>query len=456
MTIKTLARLLVCGALFVPVAAASTSAQSASRTHVHDPEAEALEQLLTGAQAALDQHDFAAAAEKYQEYIAKKPDDAYAHFQLGYAYTALQRPQDAETEYAKAAELDPKMGVAYTNLGMTLLDLGQAEAAVEPLEKAAELEPTDAKMRFLVGMAFERAGKTADAIAQYEEAEKLDGNGIAIHLALGNALLASNRAADAETEFRAAISQQPESAPAQLGLARSLIAEKKFDEATKDLADYLKARPNDADARIERASLLINSGQYAEGLAELDRMTASAPNPPGQPDTTGQPAANKTIELRETSLRAQALIGQKNYAAAIPVLQKAVALAPNDAQFPAVLGHAYIETKNYPEAVRTLSAAFKMDSTSNDVLGDIITAEYLNKNYKAALQAIDLFARRKPLPLASWFLRASCYDKLGEVQQALTAYQKFLKMNTDLNNDMYFIATARVRTLERELKDKKR
>jgi tetratricopeptide (TPR) repeat protein len=235
-----------------------------------------------------------------------------------------------------------------------------------------------------------------------------------------------------------------------------LIAEKKFDEASTELANYLKIRPSDPNARIERASLLINSGKYPEGLAELDRVTASPPSPAGQPGATGQPAADQTIELRETSLRAQALIGQKNYAAAIPVLEKATALAPNNAQFPAALGHAYIETKNYPEAIRTLSAAFRMDSTSNDVLGDIITAEYLNKNYQAALQAIDLSAQRKPLPLASWFLRASCYDKLGEVQQALTAYQKFLGMNTNLNNDMYFIATARVRTLERELKDKKR
>jgi tetratricopeptide (TPR) repeat protein len=133
-----------------------------------------------------------------------------------------------------------------------------------------------------------------------------------------------------------------------------------------------------------------------------------------------------------------------------------MALAPHDSEFPAALGHAYMETRKYPEAVSFLSAAFKMDPASNDVLGDIATAEYLNKNYQAALQAVDLLAQRKTLPLGSWFLRASCYDKLGQVQQALAAYQTFLHMNTDLNSDMYFIAAARARTLERELKEKKR
>src|SRR5208282_5017903 len=128
---KVYARRLLCGALpFVFGAAASLFAQSLacralaaqtvgeSHTRIHDPEAEALQKLLADAQAALDANNYAVAAEKYQEYLAKQPDDAVAHFQLGYAYTALQRPADAKTEYARAVELDPKMAPAYLNLGM--------------------------------------------------------------------------------------------------------------------------------------------------------------------------------------------------------------------------------------------------------------------------------------------------------------------------------------------------
>jgi Flp pilus assembly protein TadD len=440
---RILARLLVCGALSVSVAATRLPAQTPSRTRIHDSEAEALQKLLADAQAALNRHDYADAAKKYQDYIAKVPHDAYAHFQLGYTYTALARPADAKTEYAKAAELDPKMGAAYLNLGITLLDLHDPGGAVEPFEKAADLEPTDAKRRFLVGVALERAGKTTEAIQQYEAAQKLDGNSVEIEKALGQALLGAHQPEKAETYFRTLLEKQPNDPEAHWGLARSLIAEKKFDQASAELDTYLKSQPNDVEARIECASLLINAGKYAEGLAELDRA-AGAPRP------------GQLVELRELSLRAQALLGEKDYAAAIPVLEKAIALAPDDPHFPAALGHARIETRNYPEAIRVLSAAFKMNPTSNDVLGDLVTAEYLNKNYQAALQGVDLLAQRQTLPLGSWFLRASCYDKLGEVQQALAAYQKFLQMNTDRNNDMYFIATARVRALERELKDKKR
>jgi tetratricopeptide (TPR) repeat protein len=116
----------------------------------------------------------------------------------------------------------------------------------------------------------------------------------------------------------------------------------------------------------------------------------------------------------------------------------------------------YLENKQYADAVRELIAAFKMDSASDDVLKDLVLAQYLNKNYPAALEGIDLLSKRESLPPGSWFMRATCYDKLEQPANALEAYQRFLQLNKDQNNDMYFEAAARARTLTRELRDKKR
>ncbi|MGH9758078.1 MAG: tetratricopeptide repeat protein, partial [Candidatus Acidiferrales bacterium] len=84
------------------------------------------------------------------------------------------------------------------------------------------------------------------------------------------------------------------------------------------------------------------------------------------------------------------------------------------------------------------------------------TAEYLNKNYAAALKALDILSQRKALPAGTWFIRGTCYDRMGQIAEALDAYQKFLQLNRDQNNDMYFEATARARTLQHELEEKKR
>ena len=100
--------------------------------------------------------------------------------------------------------------------------------------------------------------------------------------------------------------------------------------------------------------------------------------------------------------------------------------------------------------------ALKASPNSEDVLKDLILAEYLSKNYPTTLKALELMEKREALPLGSWYIRASCYDKLNQRPEALAAYQKFLSMNTDENSDMYFEAAARARTLKREIDEKKR
>ena len=86
-------------------------AQSANapRKRVADPAAQALNDLLNAAQTAIDKQDFEGAAQDYRDYLAKKPDDAVVHYDLGYVYSALNRGGDAKDEYRRAIALDPKM-----------------------------------------------------------------------------------------------------------------------------------------------------------------------------------------------------------------------------------------------------------------------------------------------------------------------------------------------------------
>jgi tetratricopeptide (TPR) repeat protein len=160
--------------------------------------------------------------------------------------------------------------------------------------------------------------------------------------------------------------------------------------------------------------------------------------------------------LSALKLRGQILFQLKRYDDAIAVLEKAAKLGPQDADIPAQIGHLYLEKRAYADAARELLVAFKMNPQSNDVLGELVAAEYLGKNYESALKALDLLSQRGELPAGTVFIRATCYDKLGQATQALDWYQKFLQLNKDENNDMYFEATARVRFLIRETKEKKK
>src|SRR5579872_6360381 len=97
----------------------SPGSQSQSRKEtIHNP----LNDYLDEAQRDIDKSDFTAAIAPLQKFIAEKPDVAFAHFQLAYAYTALKQVPEARAEYEKAISLDPKMTEAYLNLGILLSD----------------------------------------------------------------------------------------------------------------------------------------------------------------------------------------------------------------------------------------------------------------------------------------------------------------------------------------------
>jgi len=433
-------------AICAPLAACTLRADAAqnsgvTRTRIHrDAAAAELNELLTDAQTAVQQKDFDTAAKDYEQFLVQKPDDAIVHFDLGYVYTALNRPGDAKTQYQRAIALDPKMGAAYLNLGLTLLQSSPAEA-VDPLQHAADLLPDQERPKFLLATALERSGKLNDAIAQYQAAEKLNPKDFDTHLALGLALLHTNRLPGAEKEFRAALALQPESPEsdeAHLGLGQCLIAQKQYQPGIAELAAYLKNHPNDARIRVERAAALVDLGQLDEAMAELNRAASKGPE------------STDALELR-----ARIYFAKQQFANAVPPLQQAVALAPQDANFRALLGHALLESKDYPDAVTQLLQANKLDPSANDVLGDLVFAEYNTQNYAASLQVLDVLSKRSQLPPESWFLRGACYDKLNAPVQALDAYKHFLQLNTNENSDMYFEASSRVRALTRELKDKR-
>ena len=154
-------------------------------------------------------------------------------------------------------------------------------------------------------------------------------------------------------------------------------------------------------------------------------------------------------------MRSHIYYQQKRWDDLIPVLQKAEALAPKDAAIPAQLGEVYLTKKQYADAARTLITAYNLKPGTLDVLVNLVEAEYQAGNYAATLQALDLLAKQKDLPAPSWYIRASCYDKLGQPAQALDAYQRFLQLNTDQNSDMYFAAASRARELAREVHEKR-
>ena len=412
-------------------APASRSAHSKSQK-ISNP----LNDLLDEAQQAIEKNNFEGAIPPLQKFIAEKPEVAYGHFQLAYAYTALKRADEARAEYERAIALDPKMPEAPLNLGILLMDKDPA-AAVAWLHKAVELLPTQSRPRFLLGNAQERSGDLAGAAESFDSALRLDPRDSEALLHVGSLYLRLKRPADAETKFRNALELQPDSAPAALSLAQSLDAQKKPDTVDA-YRSYLALQPGDSGARARLIHLLIEQQQNDAALAELDR--ADAGKPPS---------------LDSLKLRADIQIAENKLDAAVATLQQAIALSPREAQLVGGLGRVYLQKRDFPAAEKQLKTALQLDEKNVAYWKDLSSTYYLAGNCPATLSALEVVGKMETPSAGSWFIRGLCYDKLRQFRPALDAYEKFLALDQGKNADQVWQAQQRSKVLKHMLEEKR-
>jgi Flp pilus assembly protein TadD len=409
------------------------SSQGSTRTEkIVNP----LNGMLDEAQRDIDQKNFAAAIEPLQKVIAAEPDIAFPHFQLAYAFTALQRADEARAEYERVIAIDPKMPAAYLNLGILLLDK-DAAAAVAPLRKVVELLPSESRPRLLLGVAQERSGDYAGAAASLEGASKLDPQDTEAQEHLGTLYLALKRPAEAEPKFRAVLDAKPNDAAALLGLAKSLDAQSK-PEVMESFQKYLTVKPGDQAARERLLFLLMGAKKYDEALKEIDAVEAAQ----------GATSAS----LRE---RADILVAQKKWDDAIVVLKKAEELSPKDAELHGGTGRLMMQKRDFAGAEKELKAALTLDGTNLSYMKDLSSTFYLSGNYAGALATMDEIAKREKPGAYAFFVRGLCYDKLNQPKPALAAYQTFLAMTTEKNTDQVWQATERSKVLQRMIEGKR-
>jgi tetratricopeptide (TPR) repeat protein/ADP-heptose:LPS heptosyltransferase len=95
------------------------------------------------------------------------------HFELGTAYTELQRSEEAFECYHKAVQLDPKLQPALVNLSAIMEQHERYEEAIEWAQKAIGLRPDCGLSHYNLANAQRELGRIPEAIQSYENALRL-------------------------------------------------------------------------------------------------------------------------------------------------------------------------------------------------------------------------------------------------------------------------------------------
>ena len=383
---------------------------------------------------AMDAGNYQAAADSFNKAITADPKDYYAHFNLAMAYTFLKKNEDGIAEYRKTLELKPGLYEAELNGGILLLRAKNPADAVPLLEDAATQKPTEFAPRMNLAEAQLQMGLNEQAAENYRLAAGIDPKSAAAELGWGRALALAGKLDDAEPHFRAAIARDERYHDALLSLAELYEENKQIPQA---LAIY-KEFPGNAEVEEHAGRLLLESRKYDDAVRQFEQAYQKEPT-----------------EANRKSLAAAYLqLGQVDKA--LPLLDKAVADEPANYDLRIGLAHALRDSKRYQAAAAQFNEAAKLKPTETKTWNELGSMLYLANDREAALTALDHARQLGDNSPGNWFLTAIMLDgshttKAASIQQAITAYQKFLAVSDGKSPNQEFQARQRAKILQREL-----
>jgi tetratricopeptide (TPR) repeat protein len=117
--------------------------------------------------------DYATALGLYADTATKRPDNAYAQGNYGFALAEAHRPQEAFARFQRAVALKPDYARAHFNLGVLLCQFGRAPEGIAEYRTALRWEPAYPDAHNNLGVALAQSGQVAEAAAHFAAAVRL-------------------------------------------------------------------------------------------------------------------------------------------------------------------------------------------------------------------------------------------------------------------------------------------
>jgi predicted Zn finger-like uncharacterized protein len=353
--------------------------------------------------------------------------DAILANTLGVAYLGAGDAQKAETWFKSATQTDPKNVDARANLGNALEAQGNLPAAIVELEAAHRMAIQREDVILRLAVAYEKAKRVDDGERLYGELLKpRDGSkppSLAARAAAGRFYARRGSTAQAATLGESILAEDPRY-PAGLFLRGvALLAEDKASDAQKHFQDAIALDPQP---------------QYYDGLGrahEKQRVLEDAVN------------AYDIAIKRDPSYvaprvgKARVYMSRRDFKGAMPDLQEAVRLEPENPEIHARIGECLKELKKNKEAVEWLQKAIALDgryARAYFLLGDVLYDD--NKADAAAANLkrfIDLSTPDDPARPYAYYVLGRTHAQLRNKAAMCQTFKEFMEVaeKTDPRRD---------------------
>ncbi len=211
-----------------------------------------------------------------KQMIAKNPRNAEAHYFLGLAYSAQNKPELALMELKTVNQIGSFGGsLQETEFRKRIADLferfNQEEEALKEFLLLIRLEPQVAEHYYRAGLIFESRQRSDKALNYFRKAVEIDPRHSDAHFRLGFSLFRSKKVVEAKLELEEALRYNSNNYEAHFYLGKLLkeshdyvAALLSFEKAQRD--QELKVR-----ALVERGSCYMHMNSFDKATSELER-----------------------------------------------------------------------------------------------------------------------------------------------------------------------------------------
>ena len=193
--------------------------------------------------AAYDARKYSEATASFENYTARRPENAWGHYMLGLSAWKSGDLVKAESSLEKALSIDPRHVKSLVNLSRIFIGQKRNDEALEALTRAADIDPDSTDVHRLLGRTYEAVGKTDEAIEAYSHAIELNELDAWSMNNLGLLFLQQKRIDEALPLFTKAVELKKDVPAFHNNLGMALEHTGRFDDAAAAYTGALTADP---------------------------------------------------------------------------------------------------------------------------------------------------------------------------------------------------------------------
>jgi len=182
--------------------------------------------------------------------------------------------------------------IAVIFLALTHLQLNYWRDDISLFSHALAVTADNDIMRLNLGVAYEKAGNKPDAMTDYRDALQINPDNVMAHINLANLLSEAGQTAEAMAEYQTALRLQPDSSDAHNNLGALYAELGQFDQAKQQYDRAMQLNPADWHTPYLMGKVLLKQGRDAEAVPYLQHACDLAPNNPNVLNYAGEVLAS--------------------------------------------------------------------------------------------------------------------------------------------------------------------